>query len=226
MRVQFYFDPSCPWCWITSRWLQEVSTERDINIEWLPFSLALKNDELEGENETTHSASHVAAHKVLQAIEVMLEIDDSLDRFDIYTAFGRRHFVEGLEYDEIDIEDVAEELEMEIDIDEAKSAIASYDDSALEEHLDNALEVVGDDVGVPTIIFENSEGERQGFFGPVLQRLPDKQAGLELWDGLSTLASSQHFYELKRSRNQDADPESTERLFKKDESGLFQRFFR
>ena len=70
-RISFYYDPSCPWCWITSRWLTEVQTEREIEIEWLPFSLAIKNGELGGEDITGHLDTHSIAHRVLRVIEAI-----------------------------------------------------------------------------------------------------------------------------------------------------------
>jgi len=213
MNIQFYFDPSCPWCWITSRWLHQVSTKRDITVEWLPFSLAIKNNELNGDNETPYSGSHVASHKVLQAIEVMIDMDDSLTRFDLYSAYGKRHFVDGVKYEDIDLKDICTELNIATGNDAAREAISSYDDSLLEEHVKNATDIVGSDVGVPLIIFENDDGGKQGYFGPVLQTLPSEQEGLDLWDGLSKLATSKHFYELKRGRDSGPDVESTKRLF-------------
>lgn len=213
MNIQFYFDPSCPWCWITSRWLHEVSTKRDIEVEWLPFSLAIKNNELEPVGESNkYRESHISSHKVLQAIEVMMGMDESLNRFDLYTAYGRRHFVNGESYDDIGVKDICAELQITVSNDAASKAIDTYDDSVLEQHIQNATSIVGDDVGVPLIIFENADGEKQGYFGPVLQTLPGTEEGLDLWDGLSKLANSKHFYELKRSRNSGPDVESTSRL--------------
>ena len=86
-------------------------------------------------------------------------------------------------------------------------------DTALTQHMDTAIEIVGDDVGVPLVIFVNEKGEKQGYFGPVLQGLPDTQDGLDLWDGLSSLGSSSNFFELKRARTDRSKVKSTLRLF-------------
>jgi hypothetical protein len=85
-------------------------------------------------------------------------------------------------------------------------------DRQLQKHLDEALEVVGNDVGVPVIIFEQEDGSKTGYFGPVITALPNTEDGLKLWDGLSTLASVKGFYELKRSRTVDVDEQSTKRV--------------
>lgn len=64
-QVEFYFDPSCPFCWITSRWLLQISTERDVDITWRQFSLALKNNELAGDEDATpHGDIHRASYRV------------------------------------------------------------------------------------------------------------------------------------------------------------------
>ena len=63
-----------------------------------------------------------------------------------------------------------------------------------------AISVAGEDIGVPTIVFELEDGTKTGYFGPVLQDLPDKEESLRLWDSLSVLATDKSFYELKRSR--------------------------
>ena len=212
MNIQFYFDPSCPWCWITSRWLHDVSANRDLTIEWLPFSLAIKNDELSSDNKSEYAGAHLEAHKVLQAIEVMIEMDSSLNRFELYTAYGKRHFIDGKSYEDIDLQDICSDLNISTDSESAIEAINNYDDSVLEQHVQNAINIVGNDVGVPLIIFENEDGEKQGYFGPVLQQLPNEQEGLDLWDGLSKLASSKHFYELKRGRDSGPDVGSTGRV--------------
>ena len=153
----------------------------------------------------------MSAHKVLQAIEVIMVMDESLNRFDLYSAYGKRHFVDGVKYEDIDLKDICSELNIESDNESARNAIESYDDSALEQHVQNAIDIVGNDVGVPLIIFENEDGGKQGYFGPVLQQLPSEQDGLDLWDGLSKLATSKHFYELKRGRDLGPDVGSTAR---------------
>jgi hypothetical protein len=184
---------------------------RELNIEWLPFSLATKNDELSGDNESPYSGSHLAAHKVLQTIEVMMSMDDSIDRFDLYSAYGKRHFVDGVAYEDINLNDIFTELNIAIDSDAVNKALDRFDDAVLAQHINNAIDIVGNDVGVPLIIFENEDGGKQGYFGPVLQTLPSEQEGLDLWDGLSKLAASKHFYELKRGRDSGPNVKSTSR---------------
>lgn len=198
MQISFYFDPCCPFCWITSRWLLMVSGERDLEVTWRPFSLALKNDELDPAtpDKTEHGDMHRAAHRVLR---VMLAAEDrGAKLIELYTAFGIPYHLAGDAYDDNLIAKVLERQGL-------PAALASAaDDTSYDEQLavsiKSATDVAGQDIGVPTIIFTATDGSQQGFFGPVLQELPGLEAALKLWDGLSLLASNKDFYELKRSR--------------------------
>ena len=215
-RIEFYFDPSCPWCWVTSRWLTEVSQHRDISIEWLPFSLAIKNGELDGDDVTGHLDTHTIAHRVLRTIEA-IHANDGIDRGTLYSAFGRAYFIDKTLDDDNFMPAVLKQLGL--DSDYIAQADNTEHDTTLTQHMKNAIEIVGDDVGVPLIIFVNEKGEKQGYFGPVLQGLPETQEGLDLWDGLSRLGSSSHFYELKRARTGRSKVKSTLRLFEDAASG-------
>ena len=83
----------------------------------------------------------------------------------------------------------------------------------LQQHLDDAIAVAGDDVGVPLIVFETESGERVGYFGPVIARMPDPERGLEIWDSLYTIATGPDFFELKRARTSRSKVKTTKRLF-------------
>lgn len=191
MDIDFYYDPSCPFCWITSRWLIQVKDQRGLNITWRPFSLAMKNDEL-----GKASGGHVPAHRVLRVIQAA-QTHHSANAGELYTAFGTQRHIMGETYTDELIQSVLRGQKL------PESLLAAADDTSYDEalraSLDSALEVVGDDVGVPTIIF-HTHGKRTGYFGPVLQDLPGVADSLKLWDGLVTLASSDEFYELKRTR--------------------------
>lgn len=173
-----------------------VANNRDVTVQWRPFSLALKNDELE-QDKTEHSDSHRKAHRILrvmQAAEKLHGVDDGV----LYTGFGVQQHVAGREYDDELILDVLKEHKLPAEL--LKSADDKGYDAALQDYVEQATGVVGDDVGVPITVFELEDGDQNGFFGPVLQELPDNAAALELWDGLSKLAVNTSFYELKRDR--------------------------
>ncbi len=194
MKVEFYFDPSCPFCWVTSRWLLSVKNQRDLNITWRPFSLAMKNGELDSGSNS--QINHLPAHRV---IRVMLAANkDNVPLLDMYTKFGIRHFMIGDEYDDTVISDVLKE--MKLDAKYAKFADDTKLDDELAESIKKATAIVGQDIGVPTIVFDFNVGQKTGFFGPVLQALPDEKESIELWDGLVQVAKTPGFYELKRGR--------------------------
>ncbi len=195
MNIKFYFDPSCPFCWVTSRWLLMVSNKRELNIEWHLFSLAFKNDEL-SESKKDGGGDHMPAHRVLR---VMLAASKSgANLLDMYSAFGIKHFLAGDEYDNEVIASVLKQLGLN------EGLISSADDKSLDKELidstESAVDKVGQDIGVPTIVFIKKDGTETGFFGPVIQTLPEMDEAVELWDGIVKLADNDNFYELKRGR--------------------------
>lgn len=211
MNVYFYFDPSCPFCWITSRWLEMVQPQRDMTVTWQPFSLAIKNDELAGEDHTPHAAGHRAAHRVLRVMQAA-NAEHNADVGKMYTVFGRMYHVTGREYSDEMIADALSELHLPAELLEAVDDTSF--DAALGESIATATDVLGNDIGVPTIMVETADGTKQGYFGPVLNALPDEEEALKLWDGLSTLMQTSDFYELKCGRPAGgADVGSTARLF-------------
>lgn len=207
VRVEFYFDPSCPFCWITSRWLLRVSDKRNLSILWCPFSLALKNDELiTSQNKSEFSEIHKSSHRILRVITAART--NGANVIDLYTAFGIAYHLGKEPYDDNLIKRVLKENNLPSEL------IISADDTSLDEVLQqsisSATDIVGQDVGVPIIIFQSTNGEKNGYFGPVLDSLPDTDEGLQLWDGLIKFADNKHFYELKRSRSAgDPDVYST-----------------
>lgn len=201
MNVEFYFDPSCPYCWITSRWLVTVQNNRtDINITWRPFSLAIKNNQL-----SKTGGWHSASHRVLRVI--IAASQQGVDMGELYSAFGYQKHIMGENYNDIMIAQVLAEQALDADL--LNAADDTTLDAQLESSMNSALEVVGNDVGVPIIIF-NQNGQRSGYFGPVLISMPNVSNSLKLWDGLVAMATSKEFYELKRTRKHgDADTAST-----------------
>lgn len=178
-----------------------VSTERDITIEWKPFSLALKNNELADDAfETPHAAGHRAAHRVLRVM-MAAHATHGTSLIDMYTTSGISHHVAGMDMDDELITNLLDQYTLPHELLEAADS-EEYDEK-LHDSISSATDVAGDDIGVPTIVFVATDGNKQGFFGPVLQTLPAKDEALDLWDGLSKLATNTSFYELKRSRPSD-----------------------
>lgn len=200
MNISFYFDPSCPFCWITSRWLLTIAEHREIYIDWQPFSLALKNDELNSTNEndsTPHGDMHRASHRVLRVIQAA-NADSDATLINLYTSFGKAFHVDKRDFDDALIAEILSAHNLQTDL--IEKATDSSLDNSLQAVIESAIDVAGEDIGVPTIIFEQADGNRAGYFGPVLQTLPDLDESLAIWDGLSKLANVSSFYELKRAR--------------------------
>lgn len=209
-HISFYYDPSCPWCWITSRWLNEVQSARDIDIDWLPFSLALKNGELGGEDVTGHLDTHTIAHKVLRLVEAV-HSNEGIDRGELFTEFGKSYFIDPKLDDDNFYQAVLERMNLPTSY---LQELENTDwDQELQRHLEDAVEIAGDDVGVPLIIFETQDKQQVGYFGPVIARLPTPERGLELWDSLECIATGSDFFELKRNRTSRSKVKTTKRLF-------------
>ena len=198
MKVDFYFDPSCPWCWVTSRWLNDISSQRELKINWRPFSLAIKNQWL-GRNEqdlSKYGQSSLRSHRVLRVIEAAVQAGG--DRGKLYSDIGKMHHVDGYDYTDTEIELMLSLSRLDSSLIEA--ADDQSHDEGLSKSIEEAIAIAGEDIGVPLIVFETDEAQKIGYFGPVLMRQPTGQDALDLWDGLSKLARSRDFYELKRSR--------------------------
>lgn len=206
-KIEFYFDPSCPFSWITSRWVKIVEANRKIDITWRPFSLAIKNNELEKSDGDQYTEAHRASHRILRLMH-SATIDHHLSMDEIYSFAGYLHHVEKKPLDEVMIEQLIVKYGLTSDL--AQQADNPDYDESLEQIIKDATNVVGEDVGVPIIVFRDEQESDQGYFGPVLQSLPSLEDSLQIWDGLSQLATTSSFYELKRTRPSGApDVDST-----------------
>jgi len=193
MLVQFWFDPACPFCWVTSRWLVRVAPHRALDIEWLPISLLEKNGTREGE---PFFAEVSASHGMLRVVEAVREAGHADRIGDLYTELGRALHVDDVP---VDLRGILSDL----DLDERLAGAASdrrYD-VAIRAAMRDGLSLVGDAVGTPIIAVQRPDGSgRVGLFGPVITRLPDVDASLRLWDGFMAMVGTDGFYELKRTR--------------------------
>lgn len=202
--IEFYYDPSCPFCWITSRWLLQVSEHRDINIVWRQFSLALKNDELiQRDGEDIHAENHRGSHRLHRVIAAAVR-DHGASQIDLYSEIGMRFHILEQPFDDAMIRDVLAAKNL------PEQLLAAADDTSYDEYfrseIDSAIDAAGSDIGVPTIVFADKDGKRLGYFGPVLNDLPATiDESLAIWDGLEKLATTSSFYELKRARSGGPD---------------------
>lgn len=198
--IEFYFDPSCPFSWITSRWLLQVNAEREIDINWRQFSLALKNNVLEPkDNESPYATIHRNSHRTQRVIAKAVSKHQA-SAIELYSEFGVRFHIMEQPFDNEMIRAVLQDKSLPSELLDAADDTTL--DSELQSEIDSAIEAAGSDIGVPTIVFKSKSGERLGYFGPVLNELPATlEESLAIWDGLEKLATTSSFYELKRSRS-------------------------
>ncbi len=196
--IDFYFDPICPWCWITSRWLREVAPQRDLTVRWRSFSLHVKNYEMEGgHGKEDARGRYWQTHQALRVIEAvrMAMGDEIVDA--LYLEYGRRYHHDRER--PVSIEDWVTSAGLDA------SWIFAADeprwDATIRASMDEALRVTGPDVGVPIIVFDGVAG----FFGPVVSPAPTGEAALELFDHVEYLARAPWFHELKRMERGRAD---------------------
>jgi predicted DsbA family dithiol-disulfide isomerase len=197
--VQFWFDPICPWTYVTYRWLVEARQARGLTVTPRLLSLYLLNRD---RPDTGHRASHQASRGLERflAWARAAQGDQVMER--AYDELGKGLFIDGQNDPALLtglVGDVAEKLSLSRTDAVAAAADFSWDGVIAADH-DEAMALVGDEVGSPVIALADGAA----FFGPVLTRAPRGEDAGRIWDGCVALASHPDFYELKRSRGAGA----------------------
>ena len=195
-QVQFWFDPLCPWAWITSRWMLEVERVRPVETDWRIMSLAYLNltqHEGKGLTEEYLQRMQLAWGPVrVCAAAAQAKGPDVLG--DLYTAIGTRFHVEGRRGDPNVVAEALTEVGLPLSLAEAADT-TEFDDAIRASH-DEAFDQVGLDVGTPVIRVRGN-----AFFGPVVTPAPKGEAAGRLWDGFVLVTETDGFFEIKRTRD-------------------------
>jgi 2-hydroxychromene-2-carboxylate isomerase len=193
--VDFWFDPLCPWAWITSRWLLEVAELRPVVPRWHVMSLAVLNEHKEGLPERYKESMAKAWGPVRVCIAAEQKLGPGV-LGPLYTAIGTRFHHEKAERDRATIEAALAEAGLPADLADAMDS-TDYDEALRASHCDG-MDRVGYEVGTPVITVGDLS-----IFGPVVSPIPRGEAAARLWDGVLLIAGTDGFFEMKRSRTRD-----------------------
>jgi 2-hydroxychromene-2-carboxylate isomerase len=194
--MQFWFDPLCPWAWITSRWMLEVEKVRPVRVDWRIMSLAYLNlvqHEGKGLNEEYLERMSRAWGPVRVCAAAAADAGPGI-LGPLYTAIGTRFHNQGRRDDPAVIPEALQEAGLPAWLADAAET-AEFDDVIKKSHHE-AFDEVGLDVGTPVVRIRG-----KALFGPVITPAPKGEAAGELWDGLVLVSKADGFFELKRSRD-------------------------
>jgi hypothetical protein len=193
--VDFWFDPLCPWAWITSRWLLEVEKLRPVTPRWHVMSLAVLNEDKDDLPDRYKESMAKAWGPVRVCIAAEQKFGPGV-LGPLYTALGTRFHHEKAERDRATIESALADAGLPAELAEAMDS-TDYDKALRASHCDG-MDRVGYEVGTPVI----SVGDLS-IFGPVVSPIPRGEAAARLWDGVMLIAGTDGFFEMKRSRTRD-----------------------
>jgi hypothetical protein len=191
--VEMWFDPICPWAWITSRWLMEVEQVRDIEVTWSVMSLSVLNEDrdLSPDYRSTMDQAWAPVRVIVAAARAH---GPSVIK-PLYDAMGSRiHLGQEKEYRKVIAPALAE---CGLPADLARFADSQEVDADVRASHKKGIDLVGEDVGTPVVCAGGV-----AFFGPVVTPAPKGEAAGQLWDGALLVAGTPGFFELKRTRTQ------------------------
>jgi len=196
--ADFWFDPMCPWAWMTSRWMLQVEQVREVQVRWNVMSLAVLNAGREVPPEYAE-LMELAWRPVRVVVAAQRQAGPDVV-LPLYTAMGMRMHPGG----RTDVDAIIEEslAEVGLPVDLAAAGLSEALDDELRASHQRGISLVGEEVGTPVIAVPGPDGAQVAFFGPVVTPAPKGEAAGRLWDGVLLVAGTPGFFELKRTRTQ------------------------
>jgi protein-disulfide isomerase-like protein with CxxC motif len=196
MNVDFWFDPICPWAWITSRWVLEVAPMRDLKVHWHVMSLSVLN---EGRDLPADYKKRLeAAWGPVRVVIAAQQRSGDQVVLPLYTALGTRFHLQKAPIERATVESALAACELPTELADAMTS-TEYD-AALRASHEDGIQRVGLEVGTPIISVNGAS-----FFGPVVTPMPTGEAAARLWDGVVLVSGTDGFFELKRTRDRRPD---------------------
>jgi hypothetical protein len=199
--VEVYVDPSCPWAWITSRWIKEVAAQRDLVVTWPSYCLEIRDDydvvpTMPAELRESAIAAHALAHRMLRIFEAARARDGEPAVDALYTEWGHRFFARGAARDDALLAQCVAACGFDPEL------VGAADEVKWDEPIIDAMQVAysfgGPKTQTPTIVVRDDPPH--GFKGPVMAPAPTGTAAVALWDAILVLSREPGFFEITRPR--------------------------
>lgn len=196
VTADFWFDPLCPWAWMTSRWMLEVEQQRPVTVKWHVMSLAVLNADKDIPEQYREFLKEAWGPVRVCIAAAQAHGDEVLGA--LYTALGTRFHNNAEPRTKETIAAALADAGLPVELAEAADS-AAFDEALTASHQEG-ISLVGEEVGTPVIAVPGADGEQVAFFGPVVTPTPRGEAAARLWDGTLLVASTPGFYEIKRTR--------------------------
>lgn len=224
-RVEFFFDPICPFCWVTAQWVRGVAAQRPLRVRWRPLALKVLNESIGYEGKpAAYPAAHERGLEMLRVVAAARAEHGEDVVGDLYRALGEAVWnvapPEEASFEAV-LNSTAAPRDLGAVLDEvglprglAEAAHDPARDSDLRSETREAVQRAGGGVGTPILSFDPPDGP--ALFGPVIDRAPDEAEAVRLWDAVETLARWPGFAELKRSLRNFPDTPLSARIAGRD----------
>ncbi|QSB06253.1 disulfide bond formation protein DsbA [Natronoglycomyces albus] len=197
--ADFWFDPACPWAWMTSRWALEVEKVRDVTFRWNVMSLWVLNRDKLDELPDSYRELLPRTKPAVRVCTAVAHKYDNETLGALYTALGTEIHIKQNKDSASYIPAALAQVGLPAEL-ATVGDTDSYDEALVSSH-NRGIDLVGQDVGTPVIAVDGPDGDQVAFFGPVVTPAPKGEAAGRLWDGTILVAATPGFYEIKRTRH-------------------------